>query len=141
MNRRFAAWIIVGFLLIGWPLKGLCQELPSGKWWHTPAISGKLKLSPEEIRRLDDLYAGSRQRLMDLKRAVEKERFELDQQLGNREINRQALNQQHRKLERARTDLSSEYLRFMVETRNIIGYDRFQQLKQIYRSRAKSKRN
>jgi Spy/CpxP family protein refolding chaperone len=138
MKKRFAPWIIVGFLLMGWPLNGLSQELPSGKWWHSPAISAKLKLSPDEIRRLDDLYAGSRRHLIDLKRSVEKERFELDQQLGGRKMNRSALKKQHQKLEKARTDLSSEYLRFMVETRNIIGYDRFQQLKQIYRGRAKS---
>lgn len=139
MSKRFAVWITAVFLLL-WPLRGFGQEAPEGKWWYAPDIAAALKLTPEEVRRLDDLYADSRRQLIDLKRSVEKERFELDQLLEGRKINDQAVKKQHRKLEDARTGLSSEYLRFMVETRRIIGHDRFQQLKQIYRGNSKSGR-
>ena len=48
-------------------------------------------------------------------------------------LDEKAVNRQFARLEKARSQLASERSRFLVEVRKILGHNRFQRLKQIYR--------
>ena len=109
------------------------QSLPLGQWWHNSRIIRYLNLKNSEIQQLDQLFKSSRRNLIDLKNEVKKKRFQLDVLLDSGKISDKAVKKQFKRLERARSQLSSERLQFMMEVRKIIGPQRFQQLKSSFR--------
>lgn len=128
--------ILIGILLIfmiGVPDFAGGQDIPAGKWWYNQKVVQNLNLTQSEIRQLDELYVDSHRRLIELKNAVEREQFELDTLLGKKTVDDTKVRQQFNRLESARTDLADERLRFVIRVREIIGADRFQQLKTSYK--------
>jgi Spy/CpxP family protein refolding chaperone len=109
------------------------QDIPSGKWWYNQKVVQNLDLTQNEIRQLDQLYVESYRRLIELKNAVEREQFELDTLLSKKTVDDAKVRQQFKRLESARTDLADERLRFVIGVREIIGANRFQQLKTSYK--------
>jgi Spy/CpxP family protein refolding chaperone len=109
------------------------QDAPSGKWWYNQKIVQNLNLTQKEIRQLDQLYVGSHRKLIKLKNAVEREQFELDNLLGQKTVDDAKVRKQFKRLESARTDLANERLGFIIRVREIIGVERFEQLKASYK--------
>jgi Spy/CpxP family protein refolding chaperone len=92
-----------------------------------------LNLTQKEIRQLDQLYVDSHRKLIKLKNSVEREQFELDTLLGKKKFDDAEVREQFKRLESARTDLADERLGFVIGVREIIGAERFQQLKTSYK--------
>jgi len=132
MLRNVSSVILLTILLIA-PGIAAGQDVPAGKWWYNPKIQQNLNLSEAEIGRLDALFADSRRQLIKLKSEVENEQFELDQLLGQKKVNDAAVKKQFQKLEKARNNLANEQLQFVIGVRNILGSQRFQQLKSNYK--------
>jgi Spy/CpxP family protein refolding chaperone len=132
MLKRILSGILMIFM-IGLPGFAGGQDVPSGKWWYNQKVVQDLHLSQDEIRQLDQLWVDSHRRLIELKNAVEREQFELDTLLAKKTVDDAQVRQQFKRLEGARTDLADERLQFVVRVREIIGADRFQQLKSSYK--------
>jgi len=132
MLKRISIVILMIFM-ISLPQFAGGQDIPSGKWWYNQKVVQNLNLSQSEVHQLDQLWVDSQRRLIELKNAVEREQFELDTLLGKKTVDDAAVRQQFKRLERARTDLADERLRFVIGVREIIGPDRFQQLKTSYK--------
>lgn len=132
MLKNVWAGIILFYMII---LPGLTagQDVPAGKWWYNQKVVQNLNLTQKEIHQLDQLYVDSHRKLIELKNAVEREQFELDTLLGKKEVDDARVRKQFKRLESARTDLADERLRFVIRVREIIGAERFQQLKTSYR--------
>ena len=128
------AWVVI-LLMLMISLPGLAagQDVPAGKWWYNQKVVQNLKLTQKEVRQLDQLYENSHRQLIKLKNAVEREQFELDTLLGKKTVDDTKVRKQFKKLESARTDLADERLGFVIRVREIIGPDRFQQLKTSYK--------
>ena len=133
MLRNVFSVILLTIYLIT-PVIAAGQDVPSGKWWYNPKIQKNLDLSKKEISKLDKLFAKSRRKLIKLKSEVENEQFELDQLLGQKKGNDTKVKKQFQKLEKARNKLANERLQFVIGVRNILGPDRFQQLKSNYKN-------
>lgn len=133
MIRSAFSFILLTIFVIS-PLMASGQEVPTGKWWYNPKIQQNLNLSKNEIKRLDKLYAKSRRKLISHKSSVEREQFELDQLLSDQNLNNAAVKNQFQQLEKSRQDLANERLEFVIGVRNILGPERFQQLKTNYRN-------
>jgi Spy/CpxP family protein refolding chaperone len=132
MLKRISLGILMIFM-ISLPEFAGGQDIPSGKWWYNQKVVQNLNLTQSEIHQLDQLWVDSQRRLIELKNAVEREQFELDTLLSKKTVDDAAVRQQFKRLERARTDLADERLRFVIGVREIIGPDRFQQLKTSYK--------
>jgi Spy/CpxP family protein refolding chaperone len=134
MRRMSLAGLMILISLAMVPVV-LGQGEPTGKWWRDPGIVQELKLSNQDVSRLDKLFADSRRRLIDLTKDVEKAQFEYQQAVEADQLDEKAVNRRFQELERARSRLAAEQSRFSVEVRKILGRDRFQRLKQIYSRR------
>ncbi|MBW2487267.1 MAG: periplasmic heavy metal sensor [Deltaproteobacteria bacterium] len=131
LKKVLAAALLI--LLIGLPEVVAAQDVPSGKWWYNKKVVQNLNLTPKEVGQLDQLFENSRRELIDLTSAVKKEQFELDTLLGKEPVDDAKVREQFKRLEKARTDLANERLGFVIRVREIIGADRFQQLKTSYK--------
>ena len=131
MLRNVFSVILLTIFLIA-PVIAAGQDVPAGKWWYNPKIQKNLELSKKEVGKLDKLFANSRRKLIKLKAEVENEQFELDQLLGQKKVNDAKVKKQFQKLEKARNKLANERLQFVIGVRNLLGPERFQQLKSNY---------
>ena len=118
--------IALGMILL--PKSVLAQKEPVGRWWRSSQVSKQLKLTNSEIQRLENAYNQSRRSIIKHKGRVESEQFELQTMVENRNAGSATIKAQHRKLEKARSDLAASKFDFVVEARKIIGHDRFQKL-------------
>ena len=127
-------WVgILLILIINLPGLAIGQDVPSGKWWYNQKVVKDLNLTQKEIRQLDQAWVDSQRKLIKLKNAVEREQFELDTMLGKKTVDDAKVRKQFNRLESARTDLADERLGFIIRVREIIGAERFQQLKTSYK--------
>jgi Spy/CpxP family protein refolding chaperone len=131
LKNGFSVILLIIFLIA--PVIAAGQDVPAGKWWYNPKIQNNLGLSKSEVGQLDKLFANSRRKLIKLKSEVENEQFELDQLLGQNKVNDVKVKKQFQKLEKARNKLANERLQFVIGVRNLLGPDRFQQLKSNYK--------
>jgi Spy/CpxP family protein refolding chaperone len=133
MLRNAFSFILLAIFVIS-PVIASGQEVPAGKWWYNPKIQKNLNLSKNEVKSLDKLFASSKRKLIKHKSAVEREQFELDQLLSGKDVNDAIVKKQFQNLEKARQNLANERFQFVIGVRNILGPDRFQQLKSNYRN-------
>jgi Spy/CpxP family protein refolding chaperone len=127
-------WVgILLILMINLPGLATGQDVPSGKWWYNQKVVKNLNLTQKEIRQLDQAWVDSQRKLIKLKNEVEREQFELDTLLGKKTVDDTGVRKQFNRLESARTDLADERLEFIIRVREIIGAERFQQLKTSYK--------
>ena len=130
LRNVFSVILLIIFLIA--PVIAAGQDVPTGKWWYNPKIQENLNLNKNEVGQLDKLFANSRRKLIKFKSEVEHQQFELDQLLGQKTVNDAKVKKQFQKLEKARNKLANERLQFVIGVRNLLGPDRFQQLKSNY---------
>lgn len=133
MRRRAIRFLVV-LLGVCLPAVSFGQEIYPGRWWHVPPLREKLQLTDKERRQLDGLYDGNRRRLVELKEEIKREQAELRDLLEFEPLKEQSVMAQARRLEAIRSDLALERLRYVLDVRKILGPERFQQLKRLYRS-------
>ena len=130
LNKVLSGMLLL--ILVTLPSIAMTQDLPSGKWWHSPRMSKELNLSEPERSRLDEAFRDSGRKFIELKSSVEIEQFELENLLEKEALNEAAVMEQFKKLEKARSSLASERLRFLIQVRKILGLERFQRMKRFY---------
>jgi Spy/CpxP family protein refolding chaperone len=106
-------------------------QVPAGKWWHMPGVAKKLELTDEHARQLDGLFVQNRMKLIDLKSALEKERFELQNLLDKDRLDEKVVLDQFARVQAARSKLDAERFYFLLEVRKILGLERFQHLEML----------
>ncbi len=132
MVRKIA--VALGLIMLLTPVyRAFSQAPPPGRWWRRPRIARVLNLSEREKQRLDELFVKSRKRLIKLKSKVEEARFDLENLLEEESLDETAIMDQFHELDRARSQLDEERFRFLLGVRKIVGYDRFEKLKELYR--------
>ncbi|MDM8552788.1 hypothetical protein QUF72_22095 [Desulfobacterales bacterium HSG2] len=113
--------------------------MPPGKWWQMPKMAETLNLSSEEQGKLDKLFVQNRRQLINLKSGLEREKFELELVLDDKNFNETACMNQFKKLQDARANLTAERFRYVIEVRKLLGLDRFQKIKSTYSRRMNRK--
>ena len=133
MIKHLATMAVMGVLMLCTPPGPIFgQDVPAGKWWHNPQLAQRLKLTEREVRRLDRMYVETRRNLIQIKGAIERERFELDHLLESQSMDEPQVKSQFERLERERTRLADARFRFLLEIRKLMGPERFQHLKHLY---------
>ena len=122
----------VFLILVILPTVAVAQEVPFWKWWQNPQISKEIGLSDAEKTKLDEEFLNSLRKLIDLRRDVEREQFELGDLVEREALNEASVMEQFTRLEKARTNLSTERFNFLLQVRKILGPERFQRLKMFY---------
>jgi Spy/CpxP family protein refolding chaperone len=139
INRKLFLCIFIILFALTSDALGL-DGAPRGKWWRDSSISKKLNLTEKESQKIDTLFVESMRSMIDLKSAVEKERFELRNLLENKTGNDAEVKEQFKNLEKARSAIAIERLQFLISIREILGIKRFRELSSSSESSGKDRR-
>ena len=131
LNKK--VWSVLAVLLLFFPSGIFAQDMMDGKWWQSKRVAESLEITDAEKRQLNETYTASRRELITLKSNVEKERFELDNLLDRGDSKKETVLDQYNRLEAARSELSKERFNLLLDVREIVGIERYQQLKVMYR--------
>jgi|GEM_PF-637680 hypothetical protein len=104
------------------------MTIPAGRWWRMPGIGEQLKLTSQEMEKLDALFMESRRKLIDITGEVSKTKLDLEGTLDTKDFNETASLERFKKMTDARANLNTEQFKFLIEVRKLLGYDRFHQL-------------
>lgn len=115
-------------------------DIPDGKWWKKPQIADQLALTQVEKEKLETLYMQHRYRIIDLYGQIEKNRLGVEQLLESETFDAAVCMQRFQKLQRAKTDFATEKFNFFVQVRELLGFERVQQLKQKRRQNHKKRK-
>ncbi len=129
-------WILVivpALIWISHPMPSLGARISYDKWWRIPRVAERLDLKDAEKKELDELFVESRRALIDLKSDLERERFELDNLMGQETLDEEAVMGQFKKLEKARANLAAERFRFLLQVRKVLDSERYQNLKMLFK--------
>lgn len=125
----------------GGPGHGKENFLPRGKWWRLPQVADKLALTQKEKEKLDALSLEKRRTMIDLRSQVQKERLELEALMDSSNFDAAACMERFQKVLEAKRNLSTERFKFLVGIRELLGLERFQQLKaEFWKYRMKGRR-
>jgi Spy/CpxP family protein refolding chaperone len=123
---------LAAFVLI--PSISEAKDIPPGRWWRVPYFSDQLNITDEQKIELDKLFDYSRNRLAELKKQLELDKLDLTTMLEQKDLNENVALAQMKKLENTRTVLAATRFSYSLEVRKLLGHDRFQQLKVLYRN-------
>jgi len=129
-------WILVilpALIWISHPMSSEGARISYDKWWRIPRVAERLDLKDAEKKELDELFVESRRALIDLKSDLERERFELDNLVGQETLDEDAVMEQFKKLEKARANLAAERFRFLLQVRKVLDFERYQNLKMLFK--------
>ncbi|MDR3567239.1 MAG: hypothetical protein P4L43_04350 [Syntrophobacteraceae bacterium] len=110
------------------------KEIPPGRWWHLPYFATQLNISDQQKAQLDKLFDYNRNRLMQLKTQIERERVELVEAIDREHLDERAAMSRMTKLENSRTLMAATRFTYSLEVRKLLGYERFAHLKTIFRN-------
>ncbi len=133
MLRKITILLLISAFILAPSICG-GSEIPPGKWWRVPYFSDALSITDQQKNELDNLFDENRQKLADLKKQLEQESRDLDSMIQQKDLNEKAAAAQMKTLESTRNKLSATRFSYSLEVRKLLGHDRFQQLRTLYRN-------
>jgi len=110
------------------------KEVPPGRWWHLPYFADQLSITDKEKDELDKLFDYNRNRLAELKAQMDEERAELLKAVDQEHLNEISAITKLTKLESTRTLLAATRFSYSLGVRKLLGYERYQRMKTVYRN-------
>jgi Spy/CpxP family protein refolding chaperone len=132
LNKSLA--ILAAVVLLLFPAICRAKEIPPGRWWHLPYFADQLSITDKEKDELDKLFDYNRKRLAELKTQMEGEKAELLTAIDQEHLNETSAITKMTKLESTRTLLAATRFSYSLEVRKLLGYERYQRMKTLYRN-------
>jgi len=102
---------------------------PGGMWWKNPTIVQRLTLTPEQTKKMDEIFQASRISLVDLKANVEKQELMLEPLLSANPPDTAKALAQIDKVAQARAALEKENARMLLGIRGVLTPDQWTKLR------------
>ena len=102
---------------------------PPGMWWKSPTIVQKLALTPDQTKKMDDIFQAARIQLIDLKANVEKQNVLLEPMLSANPPDTVKTLAQIDKIAQARADLEKADAKMLLGIRGVLTPDQWTKLR------------
>jgi Spy/CpxP family protein refolding chaperone len=115
----------------GGPGGGMADGLhigPTGMWWKNPTVVQNLGLTPDQTKKMDDIFQAARIQLIDLKANVEKQNALLEPMLSANPPDMTKTMAQIDKVAQARADLEKANARMLLGIRVLLTPDQWTKL-------------
>jgi Spy/CpxP family protein refolding chaperone len=97
-------------------------------WWHNPDLVQKLTLTPDQLKRMDDIFQQNRAQLMDLRSNLEKQEQLMGPMLAADQPDTNKILAQIDHTAQARAELEKANARMLLGIRNILTPDQWSKL-------------
>ena len=101
---------------------------PPGMWWKNPELAQKISLTPDQQKRMDDIFQQSRLQLIDLKANVEKQEVMLEPMLSANPPDTNKVLSQIDHVASARAELEKANARMLLGIRGVLSADQWTRL-------------
>ena len=108
---------------------------PPGIWWKNPDIIQKLTITPDQQKRMDDIFQQSRLQLIDLKATVEREEVTLEPMLAANPPDTNRVLSQIDRVAQARAELEKANARMLLGIRKELTPEQWKQIRADRESR------
>ena len=102
-----------------------------GRWWNNPKIIEKLKLTDDQRKGMDEIFQQHREKLVDLRAAVEKAEVQMEPLVRADQPNESAVLAQIDKVAQARAELEKANARFLFALRSKLTPDQWKQVQEF----------
>ena len=126
--------VLAAIVLFFIPDDARAKEIPPGRWWHIPYFAEQLSITDQQKEQLDKLFEYNRTRLAELKKQMEDEKKDLMESMDQEHLNETSAMTKMKKLESTRTLLAATRFSYSLEVRKLLGHEKFQLLKTLYRN-------
>jgi Spy/CpxP family protein refolding chaperone len=113
----------------GGPMGGGFHLGPAGMWWKNPMVVQRLTLTPEQTKKMDDIFQQSRLQLIDLKANVEKQQVMLEPLISANPVDTNRAMAQIDKVAQARAELEKADARMLLGIRAVLTPDQWTKLR------------
>jgi Spy/CpxP family protein refolding chaperone len=103
---------------------------PPGIWWHNPDLIQKLTLTPDQQKRMDDIFQQSRLQLIDLRANVEKQEVLMEPMLAANPPDTNKVLAQIDHTAQARAELEKANAKMLLGIRNVLTPDQWTKLQE-----------
>lgn len=103
--------------------------LPRGKWWKNERAARQLRLTPDQVDRLDGIATEAARRLIDLRAEAEKATITLRDELDRDEIDREAVTRAVEILNEARGAMFEQEVLTLVSIRGVLTSEQWGKLR------------
>ena len=110
----------LAFAILLFATSVMAADLPPGRWWRQPAIVQMLTLTDDQQSRLETIFRGNANDLIDLKAEVEKSNIALRGELDRPQLDRVAIRRIAVRLNDARARLFERELMMLVDMRGVL---------------------
>ena len=107
---------------------GAFHIAPPGMWWKNPMVVQRLSLTPEQTKKMDDIFQQSRLQLIDLKANVEKQQVLLEPMISANPPNTTKAMAQIDKVADARASLEKANAKMLLGIRGVLTPDQWTNL-------------
>ncbi|MGA7256080.1 MAG: periplasmic heavy metal sensor [Terracidiphilus sp.] len=111
------------------PMEQLLGPGGMGRWWNNPKAIERLKLTDDQRKEMDQILLEHREKLIDMRGAVEKAELAMEPLVGADQPNEQAILAQIDKIAQARAELEKANARFLLAIRAKLTPEQFKELK------------
>jgi hypothetical protein len=105
------------------------QQLPPGKWWRRPEVVRQLELTRDQQDKLDEVFRGTANALIDAKADVDKLHVALRGELDRTQLRRAELQRLAAQLTAARGKLFERELMMLADMRGILNEEQWTRLR------------
>ena len=100
-----------------------------GRWWNNPKMVEELKLTDEQRKAMDEILYQHREKLVDLRGAVEKAELEMEPLMRDDQPNETKILAQIDKVAQSRAELEKANARFLMAIRNKLTPEQWKQVR------------
>ena len=123
----FAALLMAATLTLASIAEG--QQMPPGKWWRREEVARQLELTRDQQDKLDEVFRGAANGLIDARADVEKLQIALRGELDRVQLRRQELQRVAGQLTQARGKLFERELMMLADMRGILNDEQWNRLR------------
>jgi protein CpxP len=117
------------------PMERALRGGPHGRWWNNPEMAQKLGLTPEQQKKIDEVFQESRLKLIDLNASLQKEEVILEPLVGADQPDESKILPQIDRVAQARAELEKANARMLLGIRRVLTPEQWKKLRAEERSR------
>jgi hypothetical protein len=134
MTRR----ILIIAALFAATVVASAQQLPPGKWWQREAVVQQLQLTSAQQDRLDEIFRGAANDLIDAKAEVDKLQVALRGEIDRPQLRRQEIQRIAARLSEARGRLFEREMLMLVDMRGVLNDEQWRKMR-VFLERAQDR--